>query len=166
MVLKQLPVPASLFITRLLYRNILVLAHNAIIVAIVLIAFPQSWTVSILLLPVSVVLVVLNLWWLSVVISIASARFRDIPPIVASLLQILFFVSPVIWRKEDLPKHALLADINPFYHLIEILRAPLMGSAVPVLSLILCAVAAIVGTVGALHLRKWARSALSIWILS
>ncbi len=164
MVLKQLPVPASLFITRLLYRNILVLAHNAIIVAIVLIAFPQSWTVSILLLPVSVVLVVLNLWWLSVVISIASARFRDIPPIVASLLQILFFVSPVIWRKEDLPKHALLADINPFYHLIEILRAPLMGSAVPVLSLILCAVAAIVGTLGALHLRKWAEKRLVYWI--
>lgn len=163
-VLKQLPVPASLFITRLLYRNILVLAHNAIIVAVVLIAFPQNWTASFFLLPVGFVLIVANLWWLSVVISIASARFRDIPPIVASLLQILFFVSPVIWRKEDLPRHAYLADINPFYHLIEILRAPLMGSEIPALSFVLCTVAAVCGTFGALHLRKWAEKRLVYWI--
>ncbi len=120
-VLKQLPVPASLFITRLIYRNILVLAHNAIIMAIVLVAFPQSWHLSLLALPFGLAILILNLWWLAVVISIVSARFRDIPPIVASLLQILFFLTPVIWRKEDLPGRAILVDLNPFYHLIEII---------------------------------------------
>ncbi len=126
-----MPVPASLFITRLIYRNILVFAHNAIILGIVLMAFPQAWDASTLLLPLGLAAVVLNLWWLAVVISIASARFRDIPPIVASLLQILFFLTPVIWRKEDLPGKAILVDFNPFYHLIEIVRAPLLGSAFP-----------------------------------
>ncbi len=163
-VLKQLPVPASLFITRLIYRNILVFAHNAIILGIVLMAFPQAWDASTLLLPLGLAAVVLNLWWLAVVISIASARFRDIPPIVASLLQILFFLTPVIWRKEDLPGKAILVDFNPFYHLIEIVRAPLLGSAFPTFSLVLCMGAAITGTIAALHVRKWAERRLVYWL--
>lgn len=163
-VLKQLPVPASLFITRLIYRNILVLAHNAIILGVVLVAFPQAWSWNLLLLPFGLAILILNLWWLAVVISIVSARFRDIPPIVASLLQILFFLTPVIWRKEDLPGRAILVDLNPFYHLIEIVRAPILGAAVPTVSLVVCTLAAILGTVFALHLRKWAATRLVYWI--
>lgn len=163
-VLKELPVPASLFITRLIYRNILVLAHNVIIMLIVLVAFPQSWSLDLLLLPYALAILILNLWWLAILISTFSARFRDIPPIVASLLQILFFLTPIIWRKEDLPDRALLVDLNPFYHLIEIVRAPIVGAAVPTVSLVVCTLAAILGTIFALHLRKWAATRLVYWI--
>ena len=163
-VLKQLPVPASMFITRLIYRNILVLAHNAIIMVLVLILFPQTWGAALLILPLSFALLVSNLWWMAVVLSIVSARFRDIPPIVASLLQILFFLTPVIWRKEDLPNRALFADLNPFYHLIEVLRGPLVSNTVPVPSLIVCTVMTACGTLFALHLRKWVEKRLVYWI--
>ena len=163
-VLKQLPVPASLFTTRLIYRNILVLAHNAIIMVIVLAVFPQAWDWGLLTVPLGLGLLILNLWWLSVVLSVVSARFRDIPPIVASLLQILFFLTPVIWRKEDLPNRAILIDLNPLFHLIEIVRAPLVGGPVPTVSLVACAVSAVLGTLFALHIRKWAETRLVYWI--
>ena len=59
-----------------------------------------------------------------------SARFRDIPQIIASFIQIVFFVTPIMWKPEVLRGHVYIADVNPFYHLIEIVRAPMLG-AVP-----------------------------------
>jgi len=56
------------------------------------------------------------------------ARFRDIPPIVGSVMQIAFFISPIIWKPELLrgPQAAWL-PFNPFFTLLEIVRAPLLG---------------------------------------
>ena len=61
-------------------------------------------------------------------IATLSARFRDIPQFINSLAQILFFVTPIMWMPELLGDHLLL-NINPFYHLIEIVRRPLLGFA-------------------------------------
>jgi len=44
-------------------------------------------------------------------------------------MQILFFVTPIMWKPELLKDQRLL-DLNPFYHLVEIVRQPLLG-AVP-----------------------------------
>ncbi len=56
------------------------------------------------------------------------ARFRDIGPIVASIMQIAFFLTPVIWQPEQLGEHAVYLPLNPFFTLIEIVRAPLLGT--------------------------------------
>ncbi len=57
------------------------------------------------------------------------ARFRDIPPIVASIVQMAFFVTPVIWSPTLLgPARRALLPINPFYCLLEIVRGPLLGT--------------------------------------
>jgi hypothetical protein len=56
------------------------------------------------------------------------ARFRDIPPIVGSVLQIGFFVTPIIWLPSQLgaDDHWLL--LNPFFDLLEVVRKPLLGA--------------------------------------
>jgi lipopolysaccharide transport system permease protein len=57
------------------------------------------------------------------------ARFRDVPPIVGSVLQIAFFISPIIWKPELVgPSHARWLPLNPFYSLFEVVRGPLLGS--------------------------------------
>jgi ABC-type polysaccharide/polyol phosphate export permease len=58
-----------------------------------------------------------------------SARFRDIPPLFANLIQMAFFVTPIMWRPEALGRSTIIAEANPLYHLIEILREPLLGGA-------------------------------------
>ena len=68
----------------------------------------------------------------SLVVGGLCARFRDIPQIVQSLVQILFFVTPVIWRPETLTGHRWVVDWNPIYHYVEIIRAPLIRAEVPV----------------------------------
>ncbi|MFT9258211.1 MAG: ABC transporter permease [Acetobacter sp.] len=57
------------------------------------------------------------------------ARFRDIPPIIGSLMQIAFYVTPVIWDATQLKSGAQWLLYNPFYALLEIVRAPLLGHA-------------------------------------
>ena len=57
------------------------------------------------------------------------ARFRDIPPIVGSIMQIAFFITPIVWRPEQLGAHGWWLPYNPFDALLEIVRAPLLGHA-------------------------------------
>ena len=56
-----------------------------------------------------------------------GARYRDIPPIIASLMQIFFFISPIIWKPELISTGHAWLQLNPFYPLIEVVRRPLLG---------------------------------------
>jgi len=76
-------------------------------------------------------------------VGIVSARFRDIPQIVASITQAAALMTPVFWLPDRIsPEHRAILDLNPFYHLLQAIRAPLMGAPVaPHTYLILAAMA-------------------------
>jgi ABC-type polysaccharide/polyol phosphate export permease len=44
-----------------------------------------------------------------------------------NIIQMMFFVTPILWRPEGLGNRAIIAQANPLFHLIEILRQPLLG---------------------------------------
>lgn len=163
-ILKQLPVPASLFVTRLLYRNVLIFAHNMIIVIIIVMIYPQKLSVALLFIPIGFSVLLINLWWISMIISIIGTRYRDIPPIIQSVLQILFFLTPVLWRAEDLPNRAIFVVSNPFYHLIEIVRAPIIPGIIPWTSFYLCVLSGVAGSFLALYALRWSRTRLIYWL--
>ena len=101
--------------------------HNAavfVVVAAVFAVWP-GWT-GLLALP-GLLLLCLNGIWAGLLLGIVSARFRDVPPIVTSVVRICFFVTPIIWMPELLPARTLVLDANPFFHLVEVVRAPLLG---------------------------------------
>jgi len=125
--IRQLPAPLSAHVYRLLWSSLITFAHNALIFVVVALWFGLNpgWT-ALLALPALGVLL-LNGFWMALLLGLLSARFRDIPLVVANVVQIMFFMTPVIWKPEMLPGRALILDLNPFYHLVEILRAPLLG---------------------------------------
>lgn len=164
LVLRQLPVPASIFITRLLYRNILIFLHNAIIIGVVFALYPPGLTLDILMAPLGLALLAVNLWWMCLVVGILGARYRDFSPIVNSLVQIMFFLTPVIWNAEALPDRAIFVDANPFYHLIEIVRRPLLSEGIPGMSFALAGGMAVLGTMFAVRLLGWSRPRLVYWL--
>ncbi|MGQ0574485.1 MAG: ABC transporter permease, partial [Pseudonocardia sp.] len=88
--IRFLPAPLSLHIYRLVWRQSLFFAHNLVIWAVLMVVFPQplDWTVA-LAVPAFAVLV-LNGAWIAILTGIVATRFRDIPPIIASLTQLLF----------------------------------------------------------------------------
>jgi ABC-type polysaccharide/polyol phosphate export permease len=90
-------------------------------------------------------LLLANISWISLAAGMASARFRDIPQIVASVIQFAMFMTPVFWLPGGrLLDHAVLL-LNPFYHLLTVVRAPLLGQEVAPLTYGVLVAAAVLG---------------------
>jgi lipopolysaccharide transport system permease protein len=69
----------------------------------------------------------INALWIAMVAGLLSARFRDLPQIIAAIMQIAFYVTPIIFRPVALTRFSLIVRLNPLAHLIELVRAPLIG---------------------------------------
>ncbi|WP_315831401.1 ABC transporter permease [Bradyrhizobium prioriisuperbiae] len=125
--IKQIRLPYSVYVYRFMWSKIIIFAHNFVIYFGILIYF-QIWPGSAALYAIpGFLLIVLNGALTSIYIGMVSARFRDIPQIIASIVQILFFLTPIMWKPELLGSHSVLMTFNPFYHLVEVFRAPLLG---------------------------------------
>jgi lipopolysaccharide transport system permease protein len=128
--IKQLPLPKVVYIVRVVWRNLIVSAHNIVIlpVVILIVGAPMSW--AILLWPAGIFLTVTALSGLALALAVVATRFRDLPPIVNAILTVGFYVSPVIWLKDSLANNELvssLVSLNPLYHLLQVARLPLIG---------------------------------------
>lgn len=128
-VIRSIRMPFSAFALRTLMRNFLVLAHNILVIVVVFAVFWMwpGW-VALAAIPAMALWIIDGL---AVVLLLGAfcARFRDILPIVNSVMQIAFFISPVLWKPEQLGRGAWLLPLNPFYDLLEIVRAPLLDHA-------------------------------------
>lgn len=125
--IRQLNAPVSIYAYREVWSGVIGLLHNIWIFLIVAWWYDLglSWH-ALLALPALLILLVNGLW-IALLLGLLSARFRDVPLIVASVTQVLFFLTPIIWRPEMLPNRALFLQLNPFYHMVEVMRAPLLG---------------------------------------
>ena len=91
-----------------------------------------TW-ISLLALP-AIALVLLNQVWLGIILATLSARFRDVPQMVAAITQVAIFGTPIMWPVSALGGHTLIADINPLHHMIDLVRGPLIGEPPALLS--------------------------------
>ena len=129
--LRQVPMPKSIFVHRMLVRNLVTFAHNIVIVPLLYLIFRLWPGWPILLVPVGLAIVIVNGFWIGLLVGTLCSRFRDLPQIVASGMQIAFFVTPVMWKPGQLPPRvAWLVDLNPLASLLALIRDPLLG-AVP-----------------------------------
>ena len=163
-IIKYVGLPFSVHVYRLLWRNLLVLCHNAVVFVIVAAIFGvwPSWT-GLLAVP-GLALLVLNGIWAGLLLGVISARFRDVPPIVASIVRILFFVTPIIWMPELMPKRAFVLDYNPFFHMVEVVRAPLLGKAPGLVSWLAVLGITLVGWIVAFEFFRRYRWRIAYWI--
>jgi lipopolysaccharide transport system permease protein len=127
--IKQLPIPLFVHIVRIVWRNLLILLHNLVILPFVMLLLGVPITLHIFLILPGIALVLVNLIWMALLLGVVCTRFRDMPNIIASILQVAFYLTPIIWMPYLLPERAqtMLLDINPFYHLLEIIRLPILG---------------------------------------
>ena len=164
-IIQQVKLPFSLHACRLVYRNVLVLAHNFIIVPVVLIIFPHpiEW-LRLLELGPGFVLITINGVAVSVLLGMISARFRDVPPIVANIVQVVFFVTPIFWPASALGEYRSFATLNPLYPAIDVIRAPLLGQPTePYSWTILIMVTAVNCAVSFLFFSRF-RSRIAFWV--
>ncbi len=128
--IKHVRMPLSVHALRVVWRNLIILGHNAVIYIVMALWLGLSPGLGGLLALPGLGLLVLNAVWIALLLGLICARFRDVPPIVASVVQLLFFVTPVMWKPELIAERHLMVALNPVYYLLEVVRGPLLG-AVP-----------------------------------
>ena len=127
-IIKQLPIPLFVHVMRMMWRNLLILGHNIVIfpLVVLLIGHAPGWTV--LWVVPGLLLLILNMGWMALILGVVCTRYRDLSQIVNSVIQVVFYLTPVMWMPSLLPDRAgALLQINPFYHLIAMVRDPLLG---------------------------------------
>lgn len=143
--LSQTSLPMLTFVWRTVFRNVINLGHHLVIVIAMLTYYSYWPTVNVPLALLGVLLMVLNASWMSLMAAIASARYRDIPQIVVSVMQFAMFMTPVFWMPSRFGKHQIFLDLNPFYHLLQAVRAPLLGQPVQAQSYLVLIAMAVIG---------------------
>jgi homopolymeric O-antigen transport system permease protein len=131
--IKQLPTALSVHVYRLVWRQAILFAHNIVIYVIIAMIYPKPWKWTDLSVFPALVLIALNCVWVSLVFGIFGTRFRDIGPLLNSLVQLLFFMTPIIWNDQTLNAQGAgqwrwVVELNPLYHYLDIVRAPLLGA--------------------------------------
>lgn len=135
---KQLPSALSVHVYRLVWRQFLFMAHNLVIWLVLLAVFriPVGWNV-LLAIP-AFALLIINGVWVTMFFGIIATRFRDVAPLLESLVQLAFYMTPIVWTTRTLKEHggaiaerAKIAEINPLFHYLEIARGPMINEPVP-----------------------------------
>ncbi len=127
--IKQMKVPFSTYVLCVVWRNFVVLLHTIVIFVPFSLYFGR-WLqpVAVLAVP-GLMLLVLNLVWVGLVLAILNTRFRDVSQIVETILQIAIFATPIMWPASALGEYEFVAKMNPIFHWIELVRAPLLGES-------------------------------------
>ena len=157
--------PVSVHVLRLLWRNLIGLAHNLLVVAVVLILFQVRPAAIVWTIVPALLLLAATLFWTSLAIGIVGARFRDVTQIVTSLTQLLFFLTPIFWPPEAIgPERAWLVAANPVFALIDIIRAPLLGAGPAAASWPVALATAVAAPVVGMAVLARYRSRIIYWV--
>ncbi len=163
-VIQQVPIPFSIHAYRNVCRNFIVLAHNLIIVPIGLVVFRITIDWHVLEIIPGFLLLAINGFWISILLGLISARFRDVQPIVASFLQVVFFVTPIFWSVEMLGNWQMIATLNPLFAVIDVVRAPLLGAAPAENSWIVLLIMTVLGCSASFAVFARFRTRIAYWI--
>jgi lipopolysaccharide transport system permease protein len=165
-IVKQVRAPLTLHVCRMVWRNLIIFLHNSLILVPICTVYGGGWQASLLLAPLAVLLIALNGVWIGICLGIVCARFRDIPPIVANLVQVAFFITPIMWLPALVQARGLgwVVDLNPLHHFIETVRAPLLGAPTPLASwLVVCVMTLAGALLSAVALYRY-RHRLPYWL--
>ena len=199
--IKHLPAPLSVYSLRTVWRQTLLLVHTLIVyVIIAAVFFPSldhsyslasedgtcaaapagalchpgigwAWFLAI----PGFALLAANAVWASLLFGIVSTRFRDLPQLVGALVQLMFYMTPIVWPMDQLTadtgsRHALahivlpILKLNPFYHFVQVVRGPLLGQSVSWTSWLAVILMTVVGWALALVALRNYRARVSYWV--
>ncbi|MGH6671480.1 MAG: ABC transporter permease [Xanthobacteraceae bacterium] len=160
----QIKSPLTVFLLQVIWRNLIITAHNATIYLLIAASFVVIPSAAMLLWLPGLALDVVCLSWIALIAAVVSARYRDIPIIIQNILTILFWFTPLMYFPDQLHEHRFIADYNPFTHLIALVREPLLGG-VPTLNDWLVVLAlTVVGWIGTFLFFARFRARIVYWL--
>lgn len=162
--IKNVPLPVSVHFYRMMARNLIIWGFNMVIYLAVLIFFRVQLDWQFLLFIPGFTLFIANASWMGLAAAILSTRYRDVPQVIANVVQVVFFLTPIFWSPATLPTRPAFVEWNPLYHLIELVRAPLLGQDVAPYSWLFALALAVVGLAGTAYLYRRAYARIAYWV--
>jgi lipopolysaccharide transport system permease protein len=123
----------------------------------------KDWLALPLFIP-ALVIFILNAMWIAMLAGLLSARFRDLPQIIAALMQVAFYVTPIIYRPDALKRFSFIVEWNPLAYLIDLVRAPLIGQVPDTLTWIITIGMAVLGWIIALLVTGRYLKRIPYWV--
>jgi ABC-type polysaccharide/polyol phosphate export permease len=130
-IIRNVAMPLWFFVVRALARQVINFLHNIILIVGIVLYYNLPITQAALWISFAgIALTIANLTWLMFVLGVLGARFKDIEYAINSVLPILFFISPVLFRPDRLTVNQEIIWMNPLSYFIEAVRAPILGDPV------------------------------------
>ena len=165
--LRQMRFDYSILVYALLWRNLIAFAHNLSVYLLIFVLYAperlglmQLWGIPGLL------LILLNGAWIAFLLGMFALRFRDVQPLIQSLIQITMFVTPIFWPADSLTgmRRIVYVGLNPFYHLMVIVRNPLMGLLPPLNSILAVLLITVMGWTVTYFAFSFFRKRIAYWV--
>ena len=147
--------------------HVIAFLHQTVIIIAVLAWYRVVPSWQVVLSVAGLGFVIANGLWVSRVFGILGARYRDLAEVFQAVMRIAFLATPIIWMPGEGARGGVMGAflvLNPFYHFLEVVRAPLLGQAVAPLSWLVVAAFTLAGY-GAAHLmEKRYNRLVPLWI--
>jgi lipopolysaccharide transport system permease protein len=114
--------------------------------------------------PLGLLLIVICLSWMALISAVISARYRDVPQLIANILQILFWLTPLMYFPEQLHAKRFIADYNPLTHIIALVREPLLGGEASLNDWLIVLAIAVLGWAGTFLFFARFRARIVYWL--
>jgi ABC-type polysaccharide/polyol phosphate export permease len=165
--LRQMRFDYSILVYALLWRNLIAFVHNLSVYLFIMVLYaPEKLGLMQLWALPGLLLILLNGAWIAMLLGMFALRFRDVQPLVQSLIQITMFVTPIFWPADKLVgmRRIIYVGLNPFYHLMVIIRNPLMGLLPPLNSIFAVMLITVMGWTVTYFAFSFFRKRIAYWV--
>lgn len=130
---KQFNLPKQVYIYRSVLAQTITLTFSLLVCLAVIAVFGSFSFAGLALALPGVMLLVTAAIFHAFLSAYITPYLRDFPHAVSSLMNVIFFVTPIIFPAKMLEERGLGAvyQFNPFYYLLEVVREPLLTGSTP-----------------------------------
>jgi ABC-2 type transport system permease protein len=122
--------PYPMLAMSLVWRTLLIFLHQVPLCILAVLVFGQGFNWNTLQFFPGLLIACVCGIWMSLLSALLTLRFRDAQSVIASMMHIAIFATPIFWSRDLLgPELGYLADWNPLFHLVEIMRQPILGKS-------------------------------------
>jgi ABC-type polysaccharide/polyol phosphate export permease len=139
-IIKQINMPFLVHVMRVVFRNVIIFLHSWVILVPLLMWYGYLTPYGLFCSVVGICLIVFALTPFVTLLAVVCARYRDVLPMISSGMQLLFFVTPVMWHPDQLAGLNLVIKYNIFVYFIDLVREPMLNGYFPLKSAIVVSV--------------------------
>jgi len=164
-IIKQTDLPFFLYVLRVYYRQLVILLHNCIIIPVVIMINGFAVNKNILLAFPALIIASAAMISIGMIFAIFSTRYRDMSPVIQSVITLLFFVTPIIWSPEQLPEaRRAFIDYNLLAYYLDLIRKPIMGEIPEMHTWIVAVIATLITTLISVLLVSKYKNRIVYWL--